>query len=88
MKKYKYIGTEEQLKENGFKITNSRCGEKKGFFGLRESFGKENIIILLQPIAGYEKGYISDNYGNTKYDITPYIQDLMALGLVVEIWKK
>lgn len=90
MKKYKYIGTKEQLKENGFEITYST---KSGnpFFAVRNTFETNKIShkifvsLYTDNYGGYEQGYMSDNWKNTEFDITPYIQDLIALGLVVEV---
>jgi hypothetical protein len=91
MKKYKYIGTEEQLKENvyviegktiiyAFKDTNAidLKNHKIELFILRDTDEEEEK----RKINIIQFNYIPQN----KYiDITPYIQDLITLGLVVEI---
>ena len=75
MKRYRYIGTEEQLVKHGF----SKCG-----YGM----DRNEIYICLETCSDtlwfYQRGAVSFDDVNRDYDtdITHYIQDLIDDGLV------
>lgn len=74
MKKYKYVGTEAQLVEHGFKVFNA--------------YAERDVIFIptksLSEAWYYQKNAISFDNGDRDddTDITPYIQDLIDDGLV------
>jgi hypothetical protein len=88
VKRYKYIGTEEELELFGYEVNSEDCA-------LKETDDKDEnehyieIYIALDPNNNMESecfkyGMISFNnvYHDKKYDITNYIQDLIDEKLV------
>ena len=86
MKRYKYIGTEEQLVEFGFEMEHlSHYKNGDLIHGTRQcqNYSGEIYIIL---DWGFEKPQGDERFiqwnDEREADITPYIQDLIDDGLV------
>lgn len=82
--KYKYIGTEEQLVERGFKLTLN--GDEYINYAYREKNESDEygiFMILKSPVENKVR-LLTFNYTSLRQhtDITPYIQDLIDDGLV------
>ena len=85
--KYKYIGTEEQLKERKFE-TYQIFGYSP--YALRkDDINYYTIHINLNKNSKWFN-HITFNYNSNTDDITPYIQDLIDANLVevIEEWLK
>ena len=78
--KYKFIGTEKDLVENGFDLSWTVKNDK---IFIRDRHVMESVLVSTQT------GCIWFNYApyNRYRDIKPYIQDLIEKGLVVEVKK-
>ena len=79
-----------QLKEIGFEVEKGMSMNKVfkkndlreyTIYAIRRHNEDHSIFIDLDC----EEHYLTDNYGNTVFDITPYILDLIALGYVVVV---
>lgn len=82
--KYKYIGTEEQLVEHGYKIDG--YNKKSYAYWACKDEGSYNSIYIPLNDNCYNKNH-SITFNRTPRnksgeDITPYIQDLIDDGLV------
>lgn len=81
MKKYKYVGTEEQLVEKGFNYTGDdvptiKCYEK-------DVENREASVCVFLESRMFPIGLMMFSYDSMKFrDIEPYIQDLIDAKLV------
>lgn len=87
MKRYRYIGTEEQLVERGFVKDTVNSDENWVWYDkdcLDDRQESDDILIVNFIGGGYGTLRILQfNYSDRPYEtITPYIQDLINDGLV------
>ena len=78
--KYKYIGTEEQLKEHGFEMDHTVTlihGSK--YIDFTHSL---YVVLSWGNFTNYEVRIIEWNFYDCDVEFTPYIQDLIDANLV------
>lgn len=86
-KRYKYIGTPDQLKEFGYEVNSSWAAKE---MGEDEDETVIEIYIQLDPHSNiltswyFNYRMISFNYTphDTEFDVKDYIQDLIDAGLI------
>lgn len=87
MKRYKYIGTEDQLVEHGF-VKDNECSDEHTVWYDKDCLNnpKEIDDVLTVAFKGSHRvrGIFQFNYPerDETEDIAPYIQDLIDDGLV------
>ena len=86
MKRYRYIGTEEQLVEWGFVRDNDNSDEYTVWYDkdcLENPKESDDVLIVATSGSNRVKGFLQFNYTDRPYEtITPYIQDLIDANLV------
>ena len=82
MKKYKYIGTEEQLMEFGFEMQGFK-EDGYSYFAVKNGDNEDSIFIPLNNVCLSPNRIIKFNLNyRDGENITPYIQDLIDANLV------
>ena len=84
MKKYKYIGTEEQLLEFGYYIVSLKFPNAKGAYKVVDYEDTEIYIALFNSIYG-ERIIQYSPFGNDDEMLVEHIQDLIDAKLVEEV---